>query len=100
VRAGARTVSVPYQPRHRPERLVAGGHRVLEARGGDGQDVLVALARQVVQPADAPAESLEALFAQQRRDEADDEGYIIDGAWEGVVPWRHVPSTRSSSTRR
>jgi hypothetical protein len=66
----------------------------LAALGTDDQDVFLALARQLAAQADTNGvgdgdgaaagqrHSLEALFAQARQAEADDEGLLVEGAWE------------------
>jgi len=54
----------------------------LAALEGDGQDVLLALARRLTQEGAAEAQSLEALFAQARRSEDAAEELLAEGDWD------------------
>ena len=54
----------------------------LAALEGDGQDMFVALARQLTQGSVQDGRSLEALFAQAQAVEAADGGYLVEGTWE------------------
>ncbi len=57
----------------------------LAALEGDGQDVLLALARRLTQEGAVEAQSLEALFAQAREHETMAEDYLVEGEWEASV---------------
>ncbi|MFN8475529.1 MAG: hypothetical protein U0822_25320 [Anaerolineae bacterium] len=54
----------------------------LAALEGDGQDMFVALARQLTEGGVQDGQSLEALFAQARAVEAEADGYLVEGTWE------------------
>ena len=54
----------------------------LAALEGDGQDMFVALARQLTEGGVQDGQSLEALFAQARAVEAEADGYLVEGIWE------------------
>ena len=54
----------------------------LAALEGDGQDMFVALARQLTQGSVQDGRSLEALFAQAQAVEAEADGYLVQGNWE------------------
>ena len=54
----------------------------LAALEGDGQDMFVALARQLTEGRVQDGQSLEALFAQAQAVEADADGYLVEGVWE------------------
>lgn len=54
----------------------------LAALEGDGQDMFVALARQLTEGSVQDGQSLEALFAQAQAVEAEADGYLIEGTWE------------------
>ena len=58
----------------------------LAAFGDDGDDLMLALARQIVSgdETDADGESLEAVFAQARDAEASAEEFLVDGDWKVV----------------
>ena len=56
----------------------------LAAYGDDGDDLLLALARQIVS-GEAQAEPLEAVFAQAQAAAADAEQLLVDAAWQPVV---------------
>ncbi|MDE2937566.1 MAG: hypothetical protein OXR67_01400, partial [Chloroflexota bacterium] len=57
----------------------------LAAYGDDGDDLMMALARQVVSgDAQEDAETLESVFAQARDAEAAAEEFLVDDGWEAV----------------
>ena len=57
----------------------------LAAYGDDGDDLMMALARQVVSgDAQEDTETLEAVFAQARDAEAAAEEYLVDDGWQAV----------------
>ena len=58
----------------------------LAAFGDDGDDLMLALARQIVsgEEADADSESVEQVFAQARDAEASAEEFLVDDGWKGV----------------
>ena len=57
----------------------------LAAYGDDGDDLMMALARQVVSgDAQEDAETLEAVFAQARDAEASAEEFLVDDGWQAV----------------
>jgi hypothetical protein len=68
----------------------------LAALEGDGQDVLLALARRLTQEGAAEAQSLEALFAQAREHETEAEDYVVDGDWE-MPPAELPPAAQTVS---
>jgi hypothetical protein len=63
----------------------------LAALEGDGQDVLLALARRLTQEGAAEAQSLEALFAQAREHETAAEDYLVDGDWDTAAVATAIP---------
>ena len=58
----------------------------LAAFGDDGDDLMLALARQIVsgEKTDADGESVEAVFAQARDAEASAEEFLVDDGWKSV----------------
>ena len=57
----------------------------LAAFGDDGDDMMLALARQIVSgEEDADAESVEEVFTQAREAEAESEEYLVDDGWKAV----------------
>ena len=58
----------------------------LAAFGDDGDDMMLALARQIVsgEKTDADGESVEAVFAQARDAEASAEEFLVDDGWKSV----------------
>lgn len=68
----------------------------LAALGGDGQDVLMALARRLTEADAAQDQSLEALFAQSRAIEAQAEELLVDEDW-GAEP---VPAPAAVGARQ
>ena len=58
----------------------------LAAFGDDGDDLMLALARQIVsgEEPDADSESVEQVFAQARDAEASAEEFLVDDGWKGV----------------
>ena len=58
----------------------------LAAFGDEGDDLMLALARQIVsgEKTDADEESVEAVFAQARDAEANAEEFLVDGDWKVV----------------
>ncbi len=56
----------------------------LAAYGDDGDDLLLALARQIVS-GEAPAEPVETVFAQAQAAAADAEQLLVDEGWQPVV---------------
>jgi hypothetical protein len=54
----------------------------LAAMEGDGQDVFLALARRLTNQAPSDWQSLEALFAESRKAEAEAEGFLAEGDWQ------------------
>ena len=58
----------------------------LAAFGDEGDDLMLALARQIVsgEGTDAAGESVEAVFAQARDAEASAEEFLVDGDWKAV----------------
>ena len=58
----------------------------LAAFGDDGDDLMLALARQIVsgKKTDADGESVEAVFAQARDAEASAEEFLVDDGWKSV----------------
>jgi hypothetical protein len=57
----------------------------LAALAGDGSDVYLELARRLVEPddsSDSQEHSLEALFAEARRDESDGNDLLVEDDWE------------------
>ena len=57
----------------------------LAAYGDDGDDLMLALARQIVSgDEDAGSESVEAVFAQARDAEANGEEFLVDDGWKPV----------------
>ena len=58
----------------------------LAAFGDDGDDLMLALARQIVsgEKTDADGESVEAVFAQARNAEASAEEFLVDDDWKSV----------------
>ena len=56
----------------------------LAAFGDEGDDLMLALARQVVSGKEDEAESVEAVFAQARDAEASAEEYLVDDGWKAV----------------
>ena len=57
----------------------------LAAYGDDGDDLMLALARQIVSGGeDADSESVEAVFARAREAEANGEEFLVDDGWEAV----------------
>ena len=58
----------------------------LAAFGDDGDDLMLALARQIVsgEKTDADGESVEAVFAQARDAEASAEEFLVDDGWKPV----------------
>ena len=58
----------------------------LAAFGDDGDDLMLALARQIVsgEKTDADGESVEAVFAQARDAEASAEEFLVDDGWTSV----------------
>ena len=59
----------------------------LAAFGDDGDDMMLALARQIVsgEETDADGESVEAVFAQARDAEASAEEFLVDDGWKSVL---------------
>ena len=58
----------------------------LAAYGDDGDDLMLALARQIVSGGEeADAESVEAVFAQARDTEAVSEEFLVDDGWQAIV---------------
>ena len=55
----------------------------LAALDGDGQDMILALARRLTREGATEAPSLEALFAQTRAHEVAGEDFLVAGDWEG-----------------
>ncbi|MFN8472124.1 MAG: hypothetical protein U0822_08050 [Anaerolineae bacterium] len=53
----------------------------LAALEGDGQDMFVALARQITEGRVQDGHSLEAMFAQAQAVEAEADGYLVEGVW-------------------
>ena len=67
----------------------------LAAFGDDGDDLMLALARQIVsgeKEADADGESVEAVFAQARDAEASAEEFLVDDGWKSVAGRRRRQS--------
>ncbi len=56
----------------------------LAAYGDDGDDLMMALARQIVSGEEDDAETVEAVFAQARDAEATAEEYLVDDGWKAV----------------
>ena len=58
----------------------------LAAFGDDGDDLMLALARQIVSgdDSDADGEAVEQVFAQARDAEASAEEYLVDDGWKAV----------------
>ena len=56
----------------------------LAAYGDDGDDLMLALARRIVNGEEEDADSVEAVFAQARDAEANAEEYLVDGEWREV----------------
>ena len=57
----------------------------LAAYGDDGDDLMMALARKIVNgEAEDEAETVEAVFAQARDAEANAEEYLVDDGWKAV----------------
>ena len=58
----------------------------LAAYGDDGDDLMLALARKIVsgEEEDAETETVEAVFAQAREDEAVAEEYLVDDGWKAL----------------
>ncbi len=56
----------------------------LAAYGDDGDDLMLALARRIVNGEGEDADSVEAVFAQARDAEANAEEYLVDGEWREV----------------
>ncbi len=58
----------------------------MAAFGDDGDDMMLALARQIVsgEETDAEGESVEAVFAQARDAEASAEEFLVDDGWKAV----------------
>ncbi len=56
----------------------------LAAFGDEGDDLMLALARQVVSGKEDDAESVEQVFAQARDAEASAEEYLVDDGWKAV----------------
>ena len=59
----------------------------LAAFGDDGDDLMLALARQIVsgEKTDADGESVEAVFAQARDAEASAEEFLVDDGWKAMA---------------
>ena len=57
----------------------------LAAYGDDGDDLLLALARQIVSGETAETEPVEAVFAQAQAAAADAEALLVDEGWQPVV---------------
>ena len=57
----------------------------LATYGDDGDDLLLALARQIVSGETADAAPVEAVFAQAQTAAADAEALLVDAAWQPVV---------------
>ena len=57
----------------------------LAAYGDDGDDLLLALARQIVSGETDAVEPVEAVFAQAQAAAADAEALLVDAAWQPVV---------------
>jgi hypothetical protein len=53
----------------------------LAAYGDDGHDLMLALARRIVQEGQGEEESLEEVFARARQAEGEAERLLVDGAW-------------------
>ena len=59
----------------------------LAAYGDDGDDIMMALARKIVNGEERDeAETVEAVFAQARDAEASAEEYLVDDGWKAVEP--------------
>jgi hypothetical protein len=58
----------------------------LAALEGNDQDVMLALARRLTDQSESTANSLEALFAQRREDEAENAIFLSGGDWEEAEP--------------
>ena len=56
----------------------------LAAYGGDGDDLMLALARKIVNGDEDEAETVESVFAQARDAEATAEEYLVDDGWQAV----------------
>ena len=56
----------------------------LAAYGDDGDDIMMALARQVISGEQDDAETVEAVFAQARDAEASAEEFLVDDGWKVV----------------
>ena len=54
----------------------------LAALEGDGQDVFLALARRLTNQTPGDGQSLDALFAQTRSAETEDESFLVDDTWQ------------------
>ena len=79
----------------------------LAALEGDGQDMFVALARQLTEGRVQDGHSLEALFAQAQAVEAEAHGYLVEGTWlpeidfgsNTVLPAEALPSETDMADR-
>ncbi|MDE2886081.1 MAG: hypothetical protein OXO53_13465, partial [Chloroflexota bacterium] len=56
----------------------------LAAYGDDGDDLMLALARKIVNGDEDEAETVEAVFAAARDAETDAEEYLVDDGWQAV----------------
>ena len=56
----------------------------LAAYGDDGDDLMLALARKIVNGDEDEAETVESVFAQARDAEATAEEYLVDDGWKAV----------------
>ena len=56
----------------------------LAAYGDDGDDLMLALARKIVNGDEDEAETVESVFAQARDAEATAEEYLVDDGWQAV----------------
>ena len=58
----------------------------LAAYGDDGDDLMLALARKIVNGDEDEAATVESVFARARESEAESEEYLVDSGWKGVEP--------------
>ena len=78
----------PYAGGQETAKFSAGGGELIEdglaAFGDDGDDLMLALARQIVNGEEEDTESVEAVFAQARDAEVSAEELLVDDDWKAV----------------
>ena len=71
----------------------------LAAYGDDGDDLMLALARKIVNGEEDDAETVEAVFAQAQDAEATAEEYLVDDGWKALEVEPEIVETHHNSNR-